>query len=283
MLRIMRKKSIYVVYLLGIVAIIFAINIVYSQIILLETPSIFKVIGDTNTWILFNGSIIGALIGGLIAGLIAYNIARLQMKEESKSKSESRKIQYREELKRDILLKVLEINLDMQEGFLYKDTLLKNIIGQIDSYNKALQSGNENISLAIKQIQEFFNNNIKTLEEKIHFSSNSHLAFMRVFRAYEIVLKDYKVKLAEIMSLLIPNNNRNSFLPHHLFALKEFVNKRELIPGNLKKQLDDVYENNRKDFNELDYKIHIINVDIQNSFADLFDYKIHYPKYEDVY
>jgi len=279
----MNNKLKYIGYFVGIILIILLINLIYSQVIKIQLPSFIQIVGNINTWILFNGSIIGALVGGLIAGIIAFNIAKLQITEENKSKSESLKKQYREEFQRNVLLKLLELNLDIQEGFLYKNSLLKNIIEQIDSYNKALESSREDIGLLIKQMQEFFYNNIKALDEKIIFSMNAQISYSRIYTAYTIVLKNYKEKIEEVMRLTITNNNHHSLLKHHLVALKDFVSKRSIIPGKLYEQLNNIYESNRKEFNEIGYRIQLLNVDIQNSFSDLFDYKIDYPKYEEIY
>ncbi len=279
----MQKKMKYIGYLVGIAIVVLTINVIYSQIIAFETPTFLKVIGNIDTWILFNGSIIGALAGGLIAGLIAYNIAKLQIDEANKSNKESRKIQYRDDFQRKVLLKLLELNLDLQEEFLFKDTLLKSILSQITSYNQALESGRESIDLLIKQMQESLFNKIQTLESKLTSAMNTQLAFKRVFLAYQIALRDYMKKIREIIELLVTNNNGHSSLGHHLFALRDYIHNRNVIPTELIDKLKDINNSNRRDFNTLDYKIHLLNIDIQNSFSDLFNHKIQYPEYEEVY
>ncbi len=279
----MNIKLKYFGYLLGIVIAILLINIIFSQVIAFETPTFLKVLGNTDTWILFNGSIIGAFVGGLIAGLIAFNIAKIQMVETNKAKSESRKIEFRDDFQRKVSLRILELNLDLQEEFLFKDTLLKSILNEINSYNKLLASGRESIDLFIKQIQESLSVNVLSLERKLNSAMNTQLAYRRIILAYEIPLKEYKEKIREVMKLLTDNNNHHINLKHHLVALREYFPKRYIVPKELINKLDDIYNTNRKDFNNLDFTIHILNIDIQNSFSDLFNYKIKYPEYEEVY
>ena len=219
---VMRSLWRYCIYFIAIILIIFLINFILNFVIGLPTPFSLKIAGDIDSWISFNGNLLGSIFGGVIAGLIAYSIAKYQIDQNKKNEIivNEKHFQYQQKINKmeqlNDILYLIHVNLIHEKSF------FEEVISLFKHVHK---NQNENLT----DTKERINKISKYLEDEYQQANSLGIKTSTMYMTYIVPLYQIKSELELIMKTISDINRTILFLQENLTIAKENVNKSEPI------------------------------------------------------
>ena len=273
-------KSILII--LSVIILIIVINFLTNIIIACVTPFKIETVGNVDSWIQFNGNILGGIFGGLIAAFVAYLIAKYKIEKERENNLVVKQLQLRQDISFNIVQKLLDINSILLDCIYHQNSYLEKIINQAEQYSKfggasSLEDSEEIVLEMYEYIERVFN----ALADETVKLFNSQLDMQRIWSTYKIVLYEYKMQIETILSHLLKLNVNSQNIKNiiesiklEVQAWKELNNKHLVLLKGEQIQF-------RAYSNKLLYDIECLNVDLQNSLNPIFNITLDKPEYEE--
>lgn len=268
-----RKLLLISEYTLFIILIIFGLNYLLNLFISLPTPKfISRISGSIDSWIQFNGIILGSIIGGIIGGYIALLISKHQIQS---SLVNNQKVQ-NDKMKYDLLVKIsskiINILSDLNRCILEEQVTKKDLITQINSISNSKEKTNIE-SINIEEIRDKLEQNLEKFSDSILDLSNSHLS-------NALILYDYKDGIAsvEYNALLHLNSKRDFF-----YKINALYNKKHKINST---EYEDIIQSSlalTTTASKLHYGLHELMKNLQNILSPIFGNSLEKSEYKNIF
>jgi hypothetical protein len=273
----------YFLYFLLVVIFIAIANITVNYFVSLSTLPFIKIVGDSNTWILFNSSVIGSIIGGFVAGIIAFHISKAQIEKENKNNLLYRKLELKYSVQVDVSRKVLDILDVLLTQHYLEAKFIKNISEQIEEYrkysmNKDSIKNEDNIA---SQIKDYCRKNYDMLFQETIKDFDYQFKLNHIYSSYTIIIFDYKSSFENILNKLTSLKNIKAGLNEIFGTIIQTIEDEKNIKDIDYSTMLNLINGFRKKVNLLIYELNCFNVDIQNTLEFLFNDKIEKPEYRE--
>ena len=283
-LKTMKNKYLkYFLYFLLVVFFIAIANITVNYFVSLSLFPSIKIIGDANTWILFNSSVIGSIIGGFVAGIIAFNISKVQIEKENENNLLYRKLELKYSVQVDVSRKILDIIDALLTQHYLEAKFIKNISEQIEEYrkyslNKDSTKNDDNI---VFQMIDYCKKNYDMLFQETVKDFDYQFKLNHIYSSYTIIILEYKSSFENILNKLTSLKDIKTNLKEIFVALIQIIKDGKKIKDSDYSNMVNLINDFRTRVNPLIYELTCFNVDIQNTLEFLFNDKIEKPEYRD--
>ncbi len=273
----------YLLYFLLIVFLVAIANITVNYFVSVSPLPFLKIVGDDNTWILFNSSVIGSIIGGFVAGIIAYHISKAQIEKENENNLLYRKLELKYSVQVDVSRKILDIIEALLTQHYLEAKSIKNISEQIEEYKKYFMNKNsiKNKDNLVSQMKDYCRKNYDMLFEETVRDFDYQFKLNHIYSSYTIIILEYKSSFENILNKLTSLKDIKIGLKEIFGTLIQTIEDEKNIKEIDYSTMLNLINVFRKKVNLLIYELTCFNVDIQNTLEFLFNDKIAKPEYRE--
>lgn len=273
----------YLKFPIIIFAFILFANIVVNYFVSMQSFAFVKIIGDTNTWISFNGSVIGSIIGGLVAGIIAFNVSKLQVDKENENNLIYRKIELKNSLQVEVSRKILDIIHVLLIQHYAEAKYIINIYEQINEYRKysIYKDKIENADNTYLRMKDYCRLNLDSLLSETIKDFDYQEKLNHIYYSYTIVILNVKSTYENIMKELLSLKEVKTSIKECCERMTITIESGKDVEDAEYLVLSKLVEEFKEKVNPVIYDLTCFNIDIQNTLTFLFDDKIEKPEYRE--
>jgi hypothetical protein len=281
-----RRFRLYMKYLgffLGTIVLILLANFTVNYFVSLSTVPFIKIVGDTNTWILFNSGVIGSIVGGLVAGIIAFNVSKQQIDKENENNLYYRKLELKYSLQVEVTRKILDIVDVLLTQHYLEAKYINNIYEQIGEHRKYSRNKDDikNSDAILSQMKDYCRLNYNALFEETVKDFDYQFKLNHIYSCYTIIILEHKSSFEHILNKLLLLKDIKTKIKEYCEKLTKIVEIGDDIEDIDYSNLRNLVGEFRNKVNLLIFDLTCFNVDIQNSLGFLFNDKVEKPEYSE--